>query len=522
MTVFIAAVLVCGAAYIIISPLRHHLHMLQQHSYCLGRYGDWYRSRWTKEYRRGEAWLTVPLMLAFFNEGAFVAAEIAVLVVLLRLYWPRPAREKKPLVLTKRATRLYALAALLTLADTLVLALLPYPLLVAGSLIVMCGLSWVYVVAATWLLRPLELKINNGFLKEAAAKIDALPDLIRIGITGSFGKTSTKLIMAAVLAEKYQTIATPGSFNTPMGVTRVIRDNLSPVDEVFVCEMGARQPGDIAELCRLVRPKIGVLTAIGEQHLETFGSIETITETKFELIESLPADGLAVLNGDDPRIIAHIRRSPCAVIRYGLDSANDYWADRICFGPAGSSFVFHHGETSGEFSTALLGRHMIVNLLAALAVADQLGVPLIRMQRAIKALQPIEHRLQLRPAGSYTIIDDAFNANPAGAAAAVEVLAAFNTGKKIIVTPGMVELGEKEYELNFNFGRQMAAVCDSVILVGKAQSRPLHDGLEAAAYPAERLYVATDLQEARSYLSRIVGPGDVVLFENDLPDTYNE
>jgi UDP-N-acetylmuramoyl-tripeptide--D-alanyl-D-alanine ligase len=522
MPVLTVLAIICGAAYLIVSPLRRQVHMMQQHTYRSDRYWEWYVGRWRQEYRRAELLLFLPLILALINTTAFAVSEIAVCGLLLLIYWPRPARDKKPLVLTPRARRLYLLTAVLATFDVVILVIFPHPLLVAGGLIVMCALSAFYMLAAAWLIGPTERRINNGFLNEAAEKLAGLPDLIKIGITGSYGKTSTKLIMAAVLGEKYRVCVTPGSFNTPMGVTRVIRETLSPTDEVFVCEMGAKQRGDVAELCNLVRPGIGVLTAIGEQHLESFGSIEAIIDTKFELLTSLPPDGLAVVNGDDERIAANLHRSPCRVLRYGLSPEFDYWADGISYGPEGASFVYHHGEQSGSFSTRLLGRHMVSNILASLAVADQLGLALAQMQRAVKALSPIEHRLQLRPAGNYTIIDDAFNANPAGAAAALEVLAGFGSGQKIIVTPGMVELGPREYELNYEFGRQMATVCDRIILVGPAQSRPLKAGAMAAGYPEAQLIVAADLAEARQHLSQIIKPGDVVLFENDLPDTYNE
>ena len=312
-----ALVLAFGAAYLILSAIRHHIQMLQQNGYRLDRYFEWYSPRWAQEIRRGEFLLLLPFIFAFFNFKAWCISQICVFVILLLIYWPAPKKDKKPLAFTKRAIRLYALTALFALVDTAFFLIFPYPVLIAIGFMIMCGLSWVYVVAAAWILAPVEKKINNGYLRQAADKITALPDLIRIGITGSFGKTSTKLILAAVLSEKYQTLATPGSFNTPMGVTRVIRETLSPIDEIFICEMGAKQRGDIAELCSLVQPKIGVLTAIGEQHLESFGSLDAIIDTKFELIESLPADGLAVVNGDDQRIAANLGRCHCRLIRYG-------------------------------------------------------------------------------------------------------------------------------------------------------------------------------------------------------------
>lgn len=516
----IAAVL--AALYLIVSATYHHIHMMQQNGYRIDRYWDWYRTRCAKELRFGELLLLIPMALSFIGQLALAISLIAVLLLLLICYFPRPAQDKKPLVLTPRARRLYLLTAVIAVLIVAAIWLLPADWLRALAVLIACLLSRFYMLLASLLLAPVEKAINNGYLRDAAQKIAAMPGLTKIGITGSYGKTSTKLIMAGVLGEKYQTLATPASYNTPMGITRTIREMLSPVDEVFVCEMGAKQKGDIDELCQLVHPTIGVLTSIGEQHLETFGNIANIIDTKFELIESLPADGLAVVNGDNPYIAANLNRAPCRVIRYGLQPDNDYWADQISYGAKGVSFVLHHQQVAAPFSSSLLGAHMVSNILAALAVADQLGVSLRQLQRAVKALPPIEHRLQLRPAGDYFIIDDAFNSNPAGAAAALEVLAAFGAGKKIIITPGMVELGEKEYQLNFELGRQMAQVCDYIILVGKKHSKPLFDGVTAAGYPSAQLFVASDLNEARSRLAQVVEPEAVVLFENDLPDTYNE
>lgn len=516
----IAAVM--AALYLIISATYHHIHMMQQNGYRIDRYWDWYRSRCAKELRLGELLLLIPVALSFISQLALSISLIVVFIILLAVYFPRPAKDKKPLVFTARAKRLYLLSSVIAIIVVAVIWLIPLPWLQALLIVVACVLSRLYMLMASVLLAPVEQAINNSYLHDAANKIAAMPGLTRIGITGSYGKTSTKLIIAGVLGEKYQTLATPASYNTPMGITRTIREMLTPVDEVFVCEMGAKQKGDIDELCQLVHPTIGVLTSIGEQHLETFGNIETIIDTKFELIDSLPADGLAVVNGDNPYIAANLNRAHCQVVRYGLQSDNDYWADDIRYDAKGVSFTLHHQELTAEFSSSLLGVHMVSNILAALAVADQLGVSVRQMQRAVKALPPIEHRLQLRPAGDYFIIDDAFNSNPAGAAAALEVLAAFGEGKKIIITPGMVELGEREYQLNFEFGGQMAQVCDYIILVGKKHSKPLYDGVIAANYPLEQLFVAADLNEARRQLAKIVEPASVVLFENDLPDTYNE
>ena len=525
------AVLICflGMAYLTISSLRHQVHMMQQNGYRNDRYSQWYAPRRGRELRKAELLLLIPSLLMLFDAtiraGYFIAAPV-VLLLLLIIYWPRPQNDKKPLVFTKRAVRLYLAASVLLVLSIALLAFLAvalcYPAILTAGILLIAFCMPFYVMAANALIAPVEKHINNGFLQEAKDKLQAMAQLTTIGITGSYGKTSSKMIMAAVLSEKYETLATPGSFNTPMGVTRVVRESLSPVHEIFICEMGAKEKGDIAELCDLVHPVIGVLTAIGEQHLESFGSVQNIIDTKFELLESLPEDGLAVVNGDEPRITDNLHRCPCRVIRYGFAPDNSYRAENVTYGPQGTEFDFCHDDIREHFITPLLGRHMVVNILAALAVGDQLGVDMAKMRRAVRHLPSIEHRLQLHKAGSYYIIDDAFNSNPSGAAAALEVLGSFKSGKRIIITPGMVELGEKEYELNYELGRQLTRYCDRIILVGKKHSLPLQQGVAAENYPGEQLYVAADLNDARAQLARIVAEGDVVLFENDLPDTYNE
>ncbi len=514
---------VFALAYMVIALLYRHVHMMQQNGYRVDRYWQWYKVRIIKDTRYTEVLLLIPLILGFFSKVACAIAAIVVFAFLLFISWPRPARDKKPLVFTGRAKRLYLLSAILMTAKVVsFIFVIHHGALLMFLLLLLCYFSRYYMLMAALILIPIENMINNRYLNDAKQKIARLPDLKRIGITGSFGKTSAKMIMAALLSEKYQTLATPASYNTPMGITKVIREQLSAVDEVFIAEMGAKQKGDIAELCELVHPSIGVLTAIGEQHLETFGSIETIIDTKFELLTSLPKDGIAIVNGDDARIMANISQSPVKVLTYGFAEQNDYWADQISHDEKGVSFTFHHGEIAESFSSVLLGRHMISNILAALAVADQLGLSPEEMRRGVKALPAIAHRLQLSSSGGFFILDDAFNSNPTGAEAAMEVLAAFADSKKIIITPGMVELGEREYQLNFELGQKMAKVADYIILVGKTHSQPLQDGVAAANYPPEQLYVAEDLADARRRMAKVVEEKAVVLFENDLPDTYNE
>lgn len=332
---------------------------------------------------------------------------------------------------------------------------------------------------------------------------------------------------------------TPDSYNTPMGICKVIRGELTAAHEVFIVEMGAYKRGDIRELCNLASPHIGILTAVGPQHLERFKSIENIAKTKYELIESLPSEGLAVFNCDND-ICAGLadkrERSGHPVFRYATESSPtvstsgyaELTATNIRHTDAGLTFNVHasvssQAATEVEIHTQLLGRHNVSNILAAMAVAITCGMTLEEIQTAVANVEPVPHRLQLTAgAGDVTIIDDSFNSNPVGAKAALEVLTEIGAGKKVLVTPGMVELGEKEYEENKRLGEHAADVCDLVILVGPTRTLPILDGLKAAAYPSEQVIVALNLEEVQHHLARRVQPGDVVLFENDLPDNYNE
>lgn len=419
-------------------------------------------------------------------------------------------REKKPFVVTARMKRLYVLLFVVLFAVSLIhpglIALLPF---------------WV-ALAALFAL-PIEKSINRMYMRDAQKKLFANKGLIRIGITGSYGKTSVKVILYTILSQKYNVLSTPASFNTPMGLTRVIRERLEPAHQIFLAEMGARHRKDIKELTDFIQPSIGVLTSVGPQHLDTFKSLENIIHTKYDLIRALPDDGFAVFNGDND-ICADLYDKTMQKSKALIGKKNSAaWAEDIALSAQGSSFTLclKDGERI-PCQTRLLGAHNISNILLACAVGRYLGLTNLQLQRGVSLLQPVEHRLQLlRSAGGVTIIDDAFNANPRGAKAALDVLAKF-PGRRIIVTPGMVELGEKEDEYNRDFGREMASAADVCVLIGKKHSKPIQDGLIEAGYPANDIHVFASLSDATAWINGEMRPGDFILYENDLPDNYSE
>lgn len=446
---------------------------------------------------------------------------------------PQPV--KKPLVMTERASRLYK--------SNLVLSVLIYavPVVLLGSLmgnlavtllLAALGLTAVFylqpiiIALSTMIMKPVEERINFGFYESAQKKIKKREDLKVVGITGSFGKTSTKFIVGTILSEKFKVLNTPESYNTPMGLSKVINNDLTNEHEVFVAEMGAKVLGEIRELAELAQPKIGILTSIGPVHIETFKNIDNIMKTKYELIEELPTDGVAVFNYDNEYIRKLADKTFKEKLLYGFENTDklDIYAEDIIVTEEGSTFTLKDKKgDSIRCTTKLLGKHNIYNLLAGACAAKILGLTFEEIARGISKVEPVEHRLNLIKAqNGVIIIDDAFNSNPIGTKAALEVLGQFRQGKKIIVTPGMIELGDMEEAANKEFGVNIGKVCDFAILVGENRTKPIYEGLMESNFNKDNIIVVNNLSEATVQLGRISKPGDVVLFENDLPDNYSE
>ena len=500
------------------------LHYFQLESYQLPGY-------WRSVKRNAQRLLLPGMAVAAAGTTAYLLGVMAplraaVILALSALLFLRARREKakKAFVLTERVKRLIAMHAATALAVALVLwaLCLVLPLRLCGTLVyLMPAAECLLVALAALCAAPIEKNINLQFVNDAKARLAARPNLIKIGITGSYGKTSTKFLLRDILAVKYNVLATPSSFNTTMGVTRVIREQLTGSHQVFIAEMGARHVGDIAELVDLVQPTMGLITSVGPQHLDTFGTIERIKDTKYELIAGLPQDGVALFAKDGAICEELYARCPLADKHMPGDliAASD-----VEVGPWGSRFTIEDTATGerAQCQTRLLGEHAIANLLLCCTAARKLGMTLGEIAIGVSHCQPVEHRLQMLDGGSgVTIIDDAFNANPVGARAALRVLSRF-PGRRIIITPGMVELGGEEAAFNEAFGEQMAKSVDVAILVGKKHVQPIVDGLLKAGFPQDQIHVVASLEESTKVLHAMMRAGDVVLYENDLPDNYSE
>ena len=401
---------------------------------------------------------------------------------------------------------------------------------------------------------PIEKRRNARFVTAAKTVLAARADLIKIGVTGSYGKTTAKNLLSAFLSKEYSTCVTPGNYNTPMGIALTVRDELLADDEVFVAEMGARYRGDIRELCDIVSPSIAVITAIGTQHLETFGSEENLLVTKNELIEALPADGVAIFNGDNDgaiklydrcakrRLISGSdeeavqklnalfstgdRRAKCKTAAgvkpteedvKALSRFDAFYGD-ICYAARGMEFTLVLNGRAARITTALLGAHVPSMIAECALTANYLGISLEKIKFAASEVKAVAHRLELLYNGDDVIIDDAYNGNEAGAQNALEVLSKFSPRIRVLITPGIVELGEHGEAANARIGELAAVSCDYAIFVG-GNASALARGAKSAGMNVDNVTEVRDLDGAVEKLKTIKGE-KAVLIENDLPDNY--
>ena len=519
--------------------LRYFTHMLQLSSYQFQGYFRFLRShrQYTGLHTGEFAMLGMAGVFGYYLTPSFhwmLTLAMVFQIFLILQYLPKPA--KKKFVVTKRVERLFVTYGIIT-AILAVISAVVYELLMKGLMIT--ALIWAtymlllpYLTALANLInKPVEEKINEYYTNDAKRILAEHKDLRVIGITGSFGKTSVKYYLTTLLAEGFRVLMTPESFNTPMGVVRTIRNDLKPTHEIFVCEMGARHVGDIKEICDIVHPDDGIITSIGYQHLETFQSLDHIIGTKYELFDAVeekkraqgarPGKNLKFINGDNEIIASHMKYPDA--ITYGTKEGNQYRATDLTVSKTGTTFTVTSPDgDSAEYTTKLVGQHNVENIVGAIACANCMGIPLGKLRPAVRRLQPVPHRLELVQHGAVSILDDAYNSNPAGAKVALDTLALFTDTVKVLVTPGMVELGEKEAEYNKEFGKQAAAVCDYIILVGN-QTQPIADGVVEAGFDKEKLFVKDTLAEATSLMYELdCGKEKVILLENDLPDNYTK
>ena len=469
---------------------------------------------WMRWLRAGPANVALGLVLvgaaaagAAWSPALFVSA---VAVILWPLGLPIRGRTSK-LALTRRLRTLAIVAyGLLAVAAAVLAVAASLPI---GAAVVAIAFP-VAVDLATAVLAPIEARLGNRYVRDARARLDKVRPRV-VAVTGSFGKTSTKEHIRDLLGDRFVVVASPASFNNRLGLARALNEHLQPGTEVFVAEMGMYAEGEIRALCEWLPPEVAVLTAVGPVHLERLGSIDAIVRAKSEIFERAR---VAVVNVDDPRLGAvadDLARRGLRVWRCGTHDAG---LD-VALVPASDGATGRLLVDGTEHPVRIADGTHASNLACAVAVARELDVPVDRIVARLDRLAVPAHRLEVRTSErGVTVIDDTFNANPDGARHALDLLARVDAdGRRVVVTPGMVELGAEQADANEQFARLATETADTLVVVGRTNRAALRRGAGNGATTVE--WVA-NRDRGTEWVRTTLGSGDAVLYENDLPDHY--
>lgn len=418
---------------------------------------------------------------------------------------------------TKRIWRL--------IVTTFLLIIIPFLIIPKNHNYLLClliVLAPFIIYIANVINKPIEMYINKRYYQKAVQKIKEVPDLLTIGITGSFGKTTTKNILESVLSPSYLTLASPKSYNTRLGIVKTVNESLKQHTEIFICEMGAYRKGDIEAICELIVPDISVITDIGPQHLGTFKTIDNVLKTKLEIVKYQSFDKTVVLNGNNEYLRTTVIHNVKDVIYIGLDNNCQYYAKDLDITGGNLKFTIVDGCHNINIETALLGRHNVINILLAYGVIRALTKWNIKISnqefaQRIKEMLPVEHRLEYCYRDGFHIYDDSYNANLIGVKNAIEVLDMTKT-KKAIITPGIVDGGKMLKEINEEIAKDIARVFDEICLIKNASSEYISTYLHTIKQPH---HIYKSFQEAYQHLKNIYVDEEIsILIANDLPDNF--
>ena len=511
------------------------MHMLQQNLYNENnRYIRWIRKNLGRAFCLYDFIPIVFFVFIYIIDEKSVTDFILIASMFIYMYCiyneyrkNKENQNKIPLKITGRIKRLFFTVIIIYGIPIVFVIKITNPLYLTMMLIMLVlilGFNYYMIFFASILDTPFNQIEFNYFYKKAKKKLNGMPYLPVIGITGSYGKTSSKNILNEILSSKYISKATPKNYNTLSGLMMSVNNYLDKFDEIFIAEMGAYTKGDIKKLCDFVKPKYGILTVIGESHLETFGTIENVCKTKFELIESLPSDGLAILNMDDSYQVNYPLKNnvPIKWISINNDKA-DVYASNIKCSKNGMMFDCHYGDEKVTLRTRILGEYNIYNILSSVALALHLGIDINDIKASVNSLKATEHRLELKKVGNMYMLDDAYNSNPVGASGAIDVLNLM-PGTKVVVTPGMVELGDLEKEKNYEFGKKISEVADYCILVGEKRTKVIKKALLEKGFDEDNIFIINKVIDAYAIIDALKEEKKDIyaLFENDLPDIYTE
>ena len=378
-----------------------------------------------------------------------------------------------------------------------------------------------FLIFANLLFSPLESYSKAKLYRTVRSKQRRLKNLKVIAIVGSFAKTSTKNILYTLLWKDFYTVKTPKSYNTEVSIARSFLRDVKETTEVFIVEMDAYHPGEIKKLCSIIKPDMGIITAIGAQHLERFGSMEALAATQFELARAIPSDGMLFLNADDEWTNQlYPEYDGMKQVFFGVKEGKDVQATNIKVLADSTEFTLRIKDDKLKIVLPLAGENHAINFVAAAGIAYQLGIPLKTIQERASLMLPTEHRLEVKKAGHLTIIDNSYNTNPTAARASLKLLKSTPGSQKIVITPGLVELGEQSAVENKLLGKKIAEVADLVIVVGEFARDDIKTGLEEAQFAKDQIHYLSSTSHALDFVYQNAKKDGVILIENDLPDQY--
>ena len=510
-----------GFSMFSVIPFFRALNMYQKNRYKMDRYSQWFKKAFLWEFRSFLYYILLALPFILMEYCSDVVAYLVyvgftILYTMVRFYKCDFTALFKDIDWTMRMLRsavcLFVLqfGLLFLMVETLATTSFGW-----GNVFAYVS-CWFFVYFVWFLMYPVEWLIGYVYRKQAK-KIMASFDGLNIAITGSYGKTSCKYILDYLLSKKYYGLMTPKSYNTAMGITSVIRKMLKPIHQYFICEMGSDHPGEIGVMMDICQPKYGVITTIGPQHLQTFGTMRNIVDEKMSLVKNLRSDGICFLNKDNAYVREYEMEYPCSVVWFSMLSEADYQVVNMYQTADITQFTILHDNQYYEFETKLLGKHNVMNLLAMIACAHTLGMDMDELRVLVSSLPCVEHRLERKSWFDRLLIDNSYSSNIESMQESLQVLSMM-PNKKVVVTPGLVDLAQMQDEMNYLFGTLMKDKVDSVILIGEEQTKEIYRGLMDVGF--ENVYIENTMQLGLKKALEITDAGDTVLIENDLPSVF--
>lgn len=527
-------ILILQLFWILFLNFINYLTMFQQNGYYFKNYQTWIKSNLYKIIAKYFIFVLIVLIINIFNILILdIVLNLISIIILCFTIWFKikltKQKQRIKIKYTPRIKRLIATFILLLIIDFVLTLMFAFNFNIWIGILIILILNNLFlpilILLTNLVNSPIEKTINKKYFNDAKKKVTDFTGEV-IALSGSYGKTTTKNFVYTILSQNYFVYQTPASFNSTMGLTISIRKDLKPIHDIFLAELGAKQNKDLDDVMELTSPDLVILSSIGPQHLETFKTMENIINTKFAIVEQLQKNKLALLNYDNEYIKNYkIKNKDVKIITYGIENKDvNYQIRNIELTKEGSIFdVYYNGViiNKEKFKTKVLGKLNLLNICAGIGIAHQKKMKIEDILQGVLKITSPKHRLELKNQGNYIMIDDAYNSNPVGSKEALNVLKQFK-GRKIVVTPGMIELGSKQKELNYKFGTYMLGSCDYVILVGQKISKDIYDGLKKSNFKMENVFVVNHINDAFSKLNTLCKNDQInyVLFENDLPDVY--